>query len=172
MKMDLINQIKMNRRMNYESEGICSALFFFFPEPNLYIFGGFDFNLNAITSTSLPICTWIARNLLYKLTARVLLRTWSCNLLPLPPPPFLADVMKLVWRLQSVRCLMLSLWQGKTEEHLGSVATINVTLPNLPPVSDIFQPQLGLVAPPADVFIASEMQNRLPLVIAGRWMTV
>lgn len=69
-------------------------------------------------------------------------------------------------------CLMLSQRREKTEEHLGSVATINVTLPNLLPVSDVFQRDLGLAAPPADVFIPSEMQNRLPLVIAGRWMTV
>lgn len=71
-----------------------------------------------------------------------------------------------------MRCLMLSQWQDKTEKHLGSVATINVTLPNLPPVSDIFQRELGLAAPPADVFIPYEMQNRLLLAISGRWMTV
>lgn len=71
-----------------------------------------------------------------------------------------------------MRCLMLSQWQDKTEEHLGSVATTNVTLPNLLPVSDTFQREFGLAAPPADVFIPLEMQNRLPLVIAGRWMTV
>lgn len=71
-----------------------------------------------------------------------------------------------------MRCLVLSQWQDKTQQHLGSVATINVSLPNLPPVSDTFLRDLGLAAPPADVFLPSELQNRLPLVIAGRWMTV
>lgn len=110
----------------------------------------------------------------FKLTTGVLFITQSCNplLAPPSPSPFLADVMKLVWRLQSVCCLVLSQWQEKTEEHLGSVATINVTLPNLLPASDMFQRELGLAAPPADVFLLSEMQKRLLLVIAGRWMTV
>ncbi|KAF5899226.1 Uncharacterized protein DAT39_011075, partial [Clarias magur] len=80
-------------------------------------------------------------------------------------------VMKLVWRLQSVRCLMPSQWQNKTEEHLGSVATTNVTLPNLPAVSDVFSRELGLAAPPADVFIPSEKQDRLLLITTGRWTT-